>query len=162
MRGNTPGTIFSEILKEGQPQAVAWIRGNAENPQLGGSVKFYDTPYEGILIEAEIFGLPNIRQLGSTEYYAMHIHEYGNCTLPFNQTGEHYSRTPALHPHHSGDLLPLLGNQGYAWLAFYDKRITIPEINGRSLIIHGRPDDFTTQPSGNAGEKIGCGVIRMV
>ncbi|MDD3253572.1 MAG: superoxide dismutase family protein [Lachnospiraceae bacterium] len=162
MRSNTPGTIFSEILREGQPQAVAWISGNAANPQLSGVVKFYDTPYEGILIEAEVFGLPNVTQPGSSNFYALHIHENGNCTKPFQLTGAHYSRTAMPHPYHSGDLLPLLGNQGYAWLAFYDKRITIAEINGRSVIIHAQPDDFTTQPSGNSGEKIGCGVIRMM
>ena len=57
-------------------------------------------------------------------------------------------------------MIPLMGNQGYAWLAFYDKRFSIPEILGRSVIIHAMPDDFRTQPSGDAGEKIGCGVIR--
>ena len=65
-----------------------------------------------------------------------------------------------MHPQHSGDLIPLMGNQGYAWTAFYDKRITIPEIIGRSVVIHAMPDDFMTQPSGNSGMKIGCGIIR--
>jgi Cu-Zn family superoxide dismutase len=36
----------------------------------------------------------------------------------------------------------------------------VDEVIGRGVIIHGSPDDFTTQPSGNAGEKIACGVIR--
>ena len=40
------------------------------------------------------------------------------------------------------------------------KRITIPEIIGRSVVIHAMPDDFMTQPSGNSGMKIGCGIIR--
>ena len=57
------------------------------------------------------------------------------------------------------DMLPLMGNQGYAWLSFYDKRFTIPEIIGKSVIIHEKRDDFASQPSGDAGEKIGCGVI---
>lgn len=162
MRENTPGTVFSEILRVGRPKAVAWINGNRNYPQLSGVVKFYTTPYEGILIEAEVFGLPNKQELGSTDFYAMHIHSEGDCTIPFNRTGEHYSQYPEPHPQHSGDLLPLLGNQGYAWLAFYDKRITIEQIEGRSVIIHSGPDDFTSQPSGNSGDKIGCGVIRIV
>ena len=54
MNNSTPGTQFSEILKEGNPKAVAWINGNANNPQLSGVVKFYVTPYEGVLIEAEV------------------------------------------------------------------------------------------------------------
>ena len=56
----------------------------------------------------------------------------------------------------------VLENKAYgdAWTAFYDKRVRIQEIMGRSVIIHAMPDDFTTQPSGNSGTKLGCGVIR--
>lgn len=162
MREKTPGVLFSGILRNGRADAIAWIRGNEDNPQLSGWVKFYFTPYEGILIEAEIFGLPNIRIPGSTNFYGMHIHENGNCSQPFDKTGEHYDyeKPKREHPQHSGDLIPLLGNQGYAWCAFYDKRITIPEIINRSVVIHSMSDDFMTQPSGNSGAKIGCGVIR--
>lgn len=152
-------TILTDILDRARPSAVAWIHGNESHPQLNGVVKFYDTGYAGVLVEAEVFGLPDNRSPGNSHYYAMHIHENGDCTLPFDRTGNHYSKVPSMHPQHSGDLLPLLGNQGYAWSAFYDGRITSDEIIGRSIIIHQGPDDFTTQPSGNSGEKIGCGII---
>ena len=160
MADMTPGMIFTDTLRNKRPEAMAWIRGNAQNPQLSGIVKFYETPYAGVLIEAEIFGLPNITTQFSSDFYAMHIHEKGDCTMPFDKTGEHYNPTKEAHPDHAGDMLPLMGNQGYAWLSFYDKRFTIPEIMGRSVIINKMPDDFKTQPSGDAGEKIGCGVIR--
>lgn len=156
----TPGMIFVDILRRGVPDAEAWIRGNAHNPQLRGVVRFYSTPYAGVLIEAEIFGLPNINTQFSSDFYAMHIHEKGDCTLPFGNTGDHYNPTEEKHPDHAGDMLPLMGNQGYAWLSFYDKRFTLPDIMGRSVIIHKMPDDFTSQPSGNAGEKIACGIIQ--
>lgn len=160
MKDVTPGMIFTDILRSGTPDAVAWMKGNAQNQQLSGAVKFYSTPYGGVLVEAEIFGLPNIETQFSSDFYAMHIHENGDCTLPFDKTGNHYNPTKEEHPNHAGDMVPLMGNQGYAWLAFYDKRFQISEIIGRSVIIHQMPDDFITQPSGNAGEKIGCGVIR--
>lgn len=160
MRELTPAFTFIRELRNNTPDATAWIQGNQSHPGLSGLVKFYRTPYDGILIEAEIFGLPNIRTQSSTDFYAMHIHENGDCTIPFNRTGEHYNPDNQPHPNHAGDLLPLFGNQGYAWLSFYDKRFTLPEIMGKSVIIHSMPDDFTSQPSGNAGEKIGCGVIR--
>lgn len=160
MRDITPGLSFINTLLYNQPDAVAWVTGNRANPGLSGLVKFYSTDYEGVLVEAEIFGLPNIKTSGSTNFYAMHIHEHGDCTPPFDHTGGHYTRDGELHPQHTGDMIPLLGNQGYAWCTFYDKRFVIPEIIGRSVIIHAMPDDFTTQPSGNSGEKIGCGVIR--
>ena len=72
----------------------------------------------------------------------------------------HYNPQNTEHPNHAGDMPPLLGNQGYAYSVFYDKRFTIQEIIGRAVIIHEKPDDFTTQPSGNSGAKIGCGVIQ--
>lgn len=55
---------------------------------------------------------------------------------------------------------PLFSNRGYAWQGFYTDRFTPWEVMGRSVIIHAKRDDFTTQPSGDAGDRIGCGVIR--
>ena len=158
----TPGISFSELLSRKRPDAAAWITGNVQNPRLSGLVKFYRTDYGGVLVEAEIFGLPNIEKAKAGSFYAMHIHQFGDCSGDFSKTGEHYNPENNLHPSHAGDLLPLFGNQGYAWSAFYDKRFTINEIIGKSVIIHSDPDDFTTQPSGNAGTKIGCGEIRRI
>lgn len=155
----TPRMTFIQLLQQGRPQAVAWVRGNESNPQLSGLVKFYATSYGGVLIEAEIFGLPDIETQFSSDFYAFHIHEYGDCSDNFTKTGNHYNPTNQPHPDHAGDMIPLMGNQGYAWTAFYDKRFTVPEIVGKSVVIHSRRDDFTSQPSGDAGEKIACGVI---
>ena len=158
----TPGITFTQLLQYDRPQAMAWVTGNAANPQLSGLVKFYQTFYDGVLVEAEFFGLPKIEKAKAGSFYAMHIHQFGDCSGDFSKTGEHYNPENNLHPSHAGDLLPLFGNQGYAWSAFYDKRFTINEIIGKSVIIHSDPDDFTTQPSGNAGTKIGCGEIRRI
>lgn len=156
----TPRLTFSQLLENNRPQAVAWVQGGTQAPKLSGLVKFYNTPYGGILVEAEIFGLPNQSVPNSSNFYGMHIHENGDCSDHFARTGDHYNPGGQPHPKHAGDLLPLLGNQGYAWSAFYDKRFQIRDILGRSVIIHAMPDDFATQPSGNSGAKIGCGVIR--
>ena len=64
------------------------------------------------------------------------------------------------HPNHAGDLPPLFGNNGFALSLFLTNRFTVDEVIGRTIIIHDHPDDFTTQPSGNSGTKIACGVIR--
>ena len=158
----TPRITFTELLEDNEPEAMAWVTGSTLAPQLSGLVKFYETPYGGVLVEAEFFGLPNVTIHGSSQFYAMHIHENGDCSDHFMNAGDHYNPTQMLHPQHSGDALPLLANQGYAWLAFYDKRFTIPEIIGRSVIIHQNPDDFVSQPAGNSGARIGCGIIRLV
>lgn len=157
----TPRLTFVNILEKNKPRAVAWVTGSNADSPLSGLVKFYDTPYGGVLVEAEIFGLPNVSEQRSSDFYAMHIHEYGDCSGSFEKTGSHYNPAGHPHPEHEGDLIPLLGSQGYAWASFYDKRFNMDDIIGRSVIIHSRRDDFTTQPAGDSGEKIGCGVIRV-
>lgn len=158
----TPGIRFTELLRYDRPQAAAWVTGNVANPRLSGLVKFYQTSYCGVLVEAEIFGLPDKKEPTADSFFAMHIHQFGDCSGDFSKTGAHYNPKEEPHPFHAGDLLPLLGSQGYAWSAFYTKRFTIKEIIGKSVIIHSDPDDFTTQPSGNSGTKIGCGEIRRI
>lgn len=158
----TPRINFTQLLTYERPEAAAWITGNTANPRLSGLVKFYQTSSGGVLVEAEIFGLPNITTQNSSNFYAFHIHEFGNCSDNFQKVGGHYNPTNSTHPDHAGDMLPLLGSQGYAWSAFYDKRFTIDEIIGKSVIIHADRDDFTSQPSGDPGPMIGCGEIRRV
>ena len=70
----TPGMIFTDTLRNKKPDALAWIRGNAQNPQLSGVVRFYTTPYSGVLVEAEIFGLPNFAAPFSSDFYALPIY----------------------------------------------------------------------------------------
>lgn len=159
-RQPTPRLSFTQQLEDNRPQATAWVRGGAAYPHISGLVKFYDTPYGGIVVEAEVFGLPDIAIPGSSAFYGVHIHENGDCSGNFTRTGGHYNPAGRSHPGHAGDLPPLLGNQGYAWSSFYDKRFRIRDILGRSFVIHARRDDFTTQPAGDAGPMIACGVIK--
>lgn len=166
MQTATPSENFLNILNENVPAAVAFMRGNDGNPDITGTVKFYRTSYYGVLVEAEIYGLPDSMDTSNdkqtSNFYAFHIHEIGNCIEPFNQTGEHFNPTEQLHPFHAGDMPPLLSSFGFAWTVFYDERFTIDDIMGCSVIIHSRPDDFRSQPSGNPGDKIACGVIQSV
>lgn len=157
MQDTTPRNIFTSILSRNLPAAFAQIQGNADYPHLIGFASFYTTPFDGILINTEVYGLP-----GSSGFYGMHIHEFGDCTLPFAQTGNHYNPTNMPHPLHAGDMPPLLNNNNYAWMSFYTEHLRIEDIIGKSIIIHSMRDDFTTQPSGDSGDKIGCGVIQAV
>lgn len=45
---------------------------------------------------------------------------------------------------------------------FLTDRFKVDDVIGRTVIIHDKPDDFTTQPSGNSGEKIACGIINRI
>lgn len=156
----TPGMNFKILLNNQMPQAIAWVTGGAAYPDISGLVRFYPTAYGGVIIEAEFFNLPNKNVVGSSDFYAFHIHEYGDCSQNFTNCGEHYDPAGRPHPYHAGDMPPLLSNQGYAWMVFYDKRFKIEDIMGRSVIVHSNADDFTTQPAGDSGVKIACGIIR--
>ena len=139
-----------------QPQAVACISGSTDAPDLQGRAEFYQCE-AGVLLSIRVQGLPEQNESG---FFALHIHEGGSCEgAGFPQTGSHYSRGEKLHPHHNGDLPPLLSCHGSAFLALLSDRFTVDEVMGRTLVIHSSADDFRTQPSGSAGVKIGCGEI---
>lgn len=151
---------FLSLLSGNEPDAVAVIKGNTLYPDINGVAKFFTLPESGILIAVEISDLPDGRDEDTPTFFAFHIHETGDCSGNFEQTGAHYNPENVPHPEHAGDLPPLLSNDGYAWMIIYDSFLTLPMILNRSVVIHQKPDDFTTQPSGNAGKKIACGVIR--
>ncbi len=158
---HTSNRTLLNILNRNQPQAIAQIQGSGAYPTLSGAVKFYNVPYRGILVEAELFRLPAGAQGDEDSFFGFHIHENGDCSGAFENSGGHYNPENTEHPFHAGDMPPLMSNNGYAWTAFFDSRISIPDILNKSVIIHRMPDDFTTQPSGNAGEKIACGIIML-
>lgn len=144
------------------PSATAFVRGNAEHSNLHGTVKFFPTP-RGVVVSAEISGLPVSNGKCGNNIFAFHIHSGTSCTGnsddAFADAGTHYNPTDCPHPYHAGDIPPLFSANGTAFLAFLTDRFTVDEIIGKVVIIHDSPDDFTTQPSGNAGKKIACGKI---
>lgn len=143
-------------LENRTPSAVAYIRGGERYPGLTGTVRLLPQ-CAGTLVIADIRGLPPT----DTGFFGFHIHEGGDCRGDgFPNTGAHYDPAATGHPRHAGDLPPLLSDHGRAYCQVLTGRFRVSEVIGRTVVIHGGPDDFTTQPSGNAGEKIACGVIR--
>lgn len=144
------------------PDAVADVRGSGKNPRLGGTVRFYQTRY-GTLVHAEVVGLPMANGACAGRVFGFHIHEgdacRGNGNDSFAAVGGHFNPDGCEHPYHAGDLPPLFGNHGYALSVFLTDRFTVEQVLGRTVIIHGGEDDFTSQPAGNAGQKIACGRI---
>lgn len=142
-------------------RAKALLRGDSANPNLRGIVTFKQTS-AGVLVTAEVYGLPH-RGESHPGIFALHIHEGESCGSeggePFSLSGGHYNPSGSPHPFHAGDLPPLFANRGHAYLSVVTDRFAVSEIIGRTVIIHSDPDDFTSQPSGNAGTKIACGII---
>lgn len=142
-----------------RPYAVSQIRGGTEAPQLFGCVQFYQES-GCVLIVAKISGL---HRESKTGFFGFHIHQGDNCSgTDFSGTGSHYNPSDRAHPKHAGDLPPLLECQGNAYLSVRTDRFSVADIIGRTVVIHSGPDDFHSQPAGNAGKKIACGVIRKV
>ena len=154
--------IRPHTLLHRRPQAWAIIKGSALYSNLSGIVRFYTHPY-GVFVVAEVEGLPKSEAPCSFPIFAFHIHEGSFCTGdevdPFANAKSHYNPGNCPHPFHAGDLPPLFGANGYAFSAFLTDRFVLHEIIGRTIVLHSSLDDFSTQPSGNAGAKIACGEI---
>ncbi len=135
---------------------MARIYGGSANPQLTGTVEFRQMR-DGVMVTARIIGLP---QGSGSGFFALHVHEGESCDGDaFVRTGGHYNPKPMPHPRHAGDLPPLLSCGGSAYLSVMTDRFTVSEIVGRTIVIHSGADDFRSQPAGNSGNKIACGVI---
>ncbi|MFW5844720.1 MAG: superoxide dismutase family protein [Planctomycetota bacterium] len=145
-------------------RAVAVLHGTAGN-EVGGTVVFTEVA-EGVRVEAHVTGL------SANGVHAIHIHEYGDATAPDGTSaGGHYN--PAGHPHalpdeaerHAGDLGNLTANDsGVATKTLVVDNISIAghdhPIIGRAVIVHAKRDTGG-QPTGEAGARIGIGVIGL-
>ncbi|MDP4132580.1 MAG: superoxide dismutase family protein [Bacillota bacterium] len=149
-------------MYKSRDEAVAYIKGGSEYPDIHGNVYFYQTNI-GIIVSAEIYGLPVQNDCSGSSVFGFHIHEGSECTGnsmdEFADTLGHYNPKECPHPYHAGDLPPLFADNGYAYMSVLTSRFKLNEIIGKTVIIHEKPDDFTTQPSGNSGKKIACGKI---
>lgn len=147
----------------GRPQAEARITGSGSYPDISGAVQFYQTG-RGVIVYAEISGLPHSNLPCQGRIFGFHLHKGtdcgGNMDDPFADAMSHFNPGGCEHPYHAGDFPPLFGNDGLALCLFLTNRFSVDEVIGKTVIIHDHPDDFTTQPSGNSGTKIACGVIR--
>lgn len=152
--------MIDEILSE-VPQAYAEVKGSDKYPDIQGWVYFYGAN-GGTIVLAEIYGLPDEEQQYLGRFFGFHIHEgstcTGNRTDPFADTLIHYSPgyvTPPACRRSSGASF-----YGMAWMVVYTGRFRPQQVVGRTVVIHSKPDDYRTQPHGNAGEKMACGEIK--
>lgn len=144
--------------KSNKPQAIAYITGEHTKHSVRGIVKFYQSS-GCVSVVAHINGLPHT----AANFFGFHIHEGNNCSgVDFSGSKGHYNPYGVTHPKHAGDLPPLMLCGNMAHMSFITDRFKIADIIGRTVVIHDMPDDFTSQPSGNSGEKIACGIIRKL
>lgn len=146
--------IVSRVLRT-QPRAMARLHGRDQYSDVVGDVYFYDSPL-GRVVQICVANLPQ----AGTGFFGIHIHEVGECDGDYSSAGPHFDGDS--HPRHKGDMPPLLNAGGRAYSVFLDDRFEIDDIIGRAVILHAQADDFTSQPAGNSGARIACGVIHSM
>jgi Cu-Zn family superoxide dismutase len=144
------------------PSATAVLR-PASGSQAHGTVKFTQVGSR-VRVDAEIAGL-------APGAHGFHLHEKGDCSAPdATSAGPHFN--PAMKKHgaadsserHGGDLGNLQANEyGKATLSIRVDGISVGKgadgVIGRGVVVHANPDDLKTDPTGNSGDRIGCGVV---
>ena len=129
----------------------------------------FDPAGEGLHLHGSIQGLAP----GSV--HGFHLHETGDCSAPdATSAGGHFNPDQMQHgdrttpgPHHAGDMPNLTaGDDGTATVDVQLAGMTMGDggshdVVGRAVIVHAQADDYATQPTGNAGARIACGVIEL-
>jgi Cu-Zn family superoxide dismutase len=144
-------------------EAIAVIHPTPGN-KVHGTVKFIAQDNGKVRVVADLQGLKPMSKHG------FHVHQYGDCSAPdATSAGGHYN--PENHKHagpstemrHAGDLGNIESDgKGNAHLDMTVDNISIDgkdAVLGRAVIVHAKADDLKTQPTGDAGARIGCGVI---
>ena len=131
--------------------------------QASGTVTF-ERSGDKVRVVANLSGL-------SPGAHGFHIHEKGDCSAPdATSAGGHFNPTSKAHgdpgtgEHHGGDMPALMADAaGNAKLDATLDSVMIGsgagDIVGRAVVVHKDPDDFKTQPTGNSGARVACGVI---
>lgn len=129
------------------------VRGKIVFTQVNGGVKVF----------VDLTGVPPGK-------HGFHIHEYGVCKDDFDSAGEHFDPFDAKHggpndsERHVGDLGNLKADKkGRVNFSFVDGHLSFEGTSSilyKSVVIHEKPDDFKSQPTGNSGDRIACGVIK--
>ena len=166
MRVTLAPTAFALTLAAcaSSPDAIAKIESRSAGSVVGSAVFLADG--DGVTMTLAVEGL-------TPGLHGIHMHEKGDCSAADGTSaGPHWNPSKSAHgdpggeAHHAGDMGNLTaGTDGRATLTFTNtdwtlgaESSTTTEVIGRAIIVHASPDDFS-QPAGNAGARLGCGVV---
>ncbi len=147
---------------DGKPGAVAILEGRSGQKTVG-TATFTSVATGGVRILVEL-------QDAAPGPHAVHLHEVGDCSAPdASSAGPHFDPDqhphggPGSAPHHAGDFGNMtVGTDGRGYLELVTPDLTIEGprgVVGRSLVVHENVDDLASQPAGNSGARIACGVV---
>lgn len=145
--------------------AAAALEGRSGS-MVAGQLSF-TAAADGVTVAGEISGLPPSSEHG------FHLHQTGDCSAPdAKSAGDHLNPEmvphggPAASPRHLGDLPNITSDaQGKAVINATVANATLGDggardLIGKAVIVHAKADDYMTQPSGNSGDRIACGVVQ--
>ena len=149
---------FTTASAADETKAIA-VLSSASGSQVSGTVTFTKSG-NAVQVVAEVSGL-------TPGKHGFHVHEFGDCSAAdASSAGGHFNPTKDPHAGHDADQRHMgdLGNieadaSGKGRLEFADKKIKIEQIIGKAVIVHEKADDLKTQPTGDAGGRVACGVI---
>lgn len=169
-----PGEVQSQSQEQAEGQAKEQSAERRTNSasfvdaegQENGSAELTEVASGGVLIKLEVSGLP------AGQWVAFHVHETGECDAETDHesAGGHFNPGPNEHGFlvedgpHVGDMPnQYVGDDGTLRAEVFNPMVTLAKgetsIVGRALMIHGGADDYESQPSGDAGDRLACGVI---
>ncbi|PTE23591.1 superoxide dismutase [Cereibacter changlensis JA139] len=178
MNAFAPALAALLIASAAQAQDAAATATADANTAANASASFVDAAGEpagsatltglrnGVLIELDLAGLP------ASQWVAFHVHETGSCDpqTGHESAGGHFNPTEIEHGYlsatgpHAGDMPnQYVAADGTLKTQVMNPLVTLVDggssIRGRALMIHGGTDDYVTQPSGDAGDRLACAVI---
>jgi Cu-Zn family superoxide dismutase len=130
-----------------------------------GTVQLTEMEDGSVQVKVDLTGVP-------AGVHGFHIHEKGDCGDNGNAAGGHFNPSGTPHgapnatPHHAGDFGNVTANAaGEVHTSFNTRSVTVTagpsSAVGHAVILHANPDDLVTQPTGNAGGRIACGVVQL-
>lgn len=158
-----PATPATTQAAASATAALSPTQGN----QVAGEVSFN-------VVDGAVRATGTVTGLKPNSEHGFHIHEFGDCSAPDGSSaGGHFNPAKADHgqvgadPHHGGDMPNLKADaEGKATIdAAVSNNVNIGKGDGfdilnHAVIVHADPDDYKTQPTGNAGGRLACGVIK--
>ena len=142
-----------------EPTKAIAVLHSASGSEVKGTVTFTKSG-DVVKVVAEVSGL-------TPGKHGFHVHEFGDCSAPdAASAGSHFNPTNDPHAGHDAEKRHMgdLGNleadsSGKARLELTDKKMKLSAVLGKAVIVHEKADDLKTQPTGDAGGRVACGVI---
>jgi len=146
------------------PSAIATLAPTS-GQTASGTVLLTQMADGSVDVKVDLTGVP-------AGIHGFHVHDKGDCGDNGNAAGGHFNPTTEAHgapdmpPHHAGDFGNVTANDaGEVHTRFTTRSVTVEpgakSAIGHAVILHANPDDLKTQPTGNAGARIACGVVTL-